>query len=57
MKISINSDLFTTLGRKGLDWYHGTVTKIVNKNKRSVEITWDEECLYDDDLEKLLKYC
>ena len=51
-KIEMRFSMPGDSGEKVLDWYHGTVTKIVNKNKRSVEITWDEECLHDDDLEK-----
>ena len=37
-------------GKKLLDWYHGTVTEIVNKNKRSVNIKREEEFLHDDDM-------
>ena len=33
-----------------LDWYHGTVTEIVNKNKSSVKIKWDDNCLHDNDM-------
>ena len=37
-------------GKKLLDWYHGTVTEIVNKKKRSVNIKWDDNCLHDNDM-------
>ena len=37
-------------GEKLLDWHHGTVTEIVNKNKRSVNINWDDHCLHDSDM-------
>ena len=36
-------------GKKLLDWYHGTVTDIVNTNKRSVKIKWGNDYLHDDD--------
>ena len=37
-------------GKKLLDWYHGTVTEIFNKNKMIVMIKWDEDCLHDNDI-------
>ena len=37
-------------GEKLLYWYHGTVTDILNKNKRSVKIKWDDNCLQDNDM-------
>ena len=37
---------------KVLYWYRGTVTMIVNKNERSVEIKWNEECLHDNDMNR-----
>ena len=37
-------------GEKLLDWYHVTVTDILNKNKRSVKIKWDNGFLHDDDI-------
>ena len=37
-------------GKKLLDWYHGTVTEILNKNKISVKIKWVEDCLHVDDM-------
>ena len=30
-------------GEKLLDWYHGTVNEIVNKNKRREKIKWDDD--------------
>ena len=37
-------------GKKLLDWYHGTVTEIFNKNKMIVMIKWDEDFLHDNDI-------
>ena len=37
-------------GENLLYWYHGTVTEIVNKNKISVKIKWDDDCLHDDNI-------
>ena len=37
-------------GKKLYDWYHGTVTEIANKKKRSVKIKWDDDCLHDNDM-------
>ena len=37
-------------GEKLLYWYHGNVNDIVNKNKRSVKIKWEDDCLHDDDM-------
>ena len=37
-------------GEKLLDWYHGTVTDILNKNKSSLKINWDDNCLHDNDM-------
>ena len=37
-------------GEKLLDFYHGTVTDIVNKNKRSVNIKWDDNFLHYNDM-------
>ena len=37
-------------GKNLLDWYHGTVPEVVNKNKRSVKIKWEEDYLHDDDM-------
>ena len=34
------------------DWYHGVVVKIVNKDKRTVEIEWDENRLHEDNQKK-----
>ena len=39
-------------GSEKLEWFYGTVTRLVNKKKRSVEITWDKSCLHKDDLRK-----
>ena len=37
-------------GENLLDWYHGTVTDILNKNKSSLNIKWDDNCLHDNDM-------
>ena len=37
-------------GEKLLDWYHGTVTEIVNKKKRIVNIKWEDDFLHDNDM-------
>ena len=44
--------MFEQVGNSGEllpDWYHGVVVKIVNKEKRTVEIEWDETCLHEAD--------
>ena len=40
-------------GDKVCNWYHGKVTKIINKKDRKVEITWDDDCLHDDETETM----
>ena len=40
-------------GSEKLEWFYGTVTRLVNKKKRSVEITWDKSCLHKEDLRKM----
>ena len=37
-------------GEKLLDWYHGTVTEILNKNKMSMKIKWDDNSLHYHDM-------
>ena len=47
--------MFQQVGNSGElipDWYHGVVVKIVNKEKRIVEIEWDEKCLHEDDAKR-----
>ena len=36
--------------KKVSDGYHGTVTKLVHKENRILEITWDDVCLHDDNM-------
>ena len=36
-------------GSEEFDWYSGTVIRLVNKTKRTVEIKWDNLCLHHDD--------
>ena len=38
-----------------LDWYHVTVTDIVNKKKRNVNIKSDDDCLHENDM-KIFTY-
>ena len=38
------------IDEKLLDWYHGTVTEIMNK-KMSVKIKWDNDCLHNNDMQ------
>ena len=37
-------------GKKLLDRYHGTVTEIMNKIKRILNIKWVEDCLHENDM-------
>jgi hypothetical protein len=37
-------------GEPFVNWYHGVVSKLLNKKGRRVEIDWDEECLGDTDV-------
>ena len=37
-------------GEKLLDWYHSTVTEVVNKNERIANTKWDDDCLHDNDM-------
>ena len=32
-------------GEPFVNWYHGVVSKLLNKKGRRVEIMWDEACL------------
>jgi hypothetical protein len=50
--------MFEQVGNSGeliSDWYHGVVVNIVNKEKRTVKIKWDENCLHEDD-QKITKH-
>ena len=47
---------FSQLGDSGdklLDWYHGTVTEIVNKKEMIAKIKWYGDCLRHNDM----KFC
>lgn len=54
-KIEMLFSYTETDGSTFLNWCHGRVTKIVNEKNRTVQITWDEECLSEGDL-KLSKH-
>ena len=36
--------------KKVFDWYHGTVTKLIHKENRVVEITWDNVSLHNNNV-------